>query len=234
LKEQGQTRRTASPRRRPALAPIAPYCKDCQAFAHFLGRAGVLDPAGGTDIFQMPPGRLKLTAGTDAMQCLRLSSKVLRWYTECCHTPIANTAARPGFPVAGVIHSFMDHGAGNRSQDDAALPHLRTLRRRASPAQRAWPAIARRSRPPRDTDARLVDARARLAVAVLRRADEGSARRASRAHAKRARRRLSLIAQTCLGCSGGFSTSFPLFQGLGERQGKLHFELCPRFLSFYV
>ena len=34
------------------------YCKDCQAFAHFLERADVLDPAGGTDIFQMPPGRV--------------------------------------------------------------------------------------------------------------------------------------------------------------------------------
>src|SRR6266446_4605702 len=43
------------------------YCKDCQAFARFLERTDVLDPAGGTDIFQMPPGRVKLTAGTDAM-----------------------------------------------------------------------------------------------------------------------------------------------------------------------
>ena len=74
------------------------YCKDCQAFAHFLDRADVLDPAGGTDIFHMPPGRVKLTAGTDALRCLRLSNKVLRWYTECCRTPIANTPAGPGFP----------------------------------------------------------------------------------------------------------------------------------------
>src|ERR1700692_3578838 len=58
------------------------YCKDCQAFARFLERADVLDPAGGTDIFHMPPGRVKLTAGTDALRCLPLSNKVLRWYTE--------------------------------------------------------------------------------------------------------------------------------------------------------
>jgi hypothetical protein len=37
--------------------------RDCQAFARFLERADGLDPAGGTDIFQMPPGRAKLTAG---------------------------------------------------------------------------------------------------------------------------------------------------------------------------
>jgi hypothetical protein len=46
-------------------------CKDCQAFARSLGRADVLDPAGGTDIFQMPPARLMLTAGMEALRCLR-------------------------------------------------------------------------------------------------------------------------------------------------------------------
>ena len=54
------------------------YCKDCQAFAHFLERLEVLDPAGGTDIFQMSPARVKLTAGTDAVRCLRLSEKGVR------------------------------------------------------------------------------------------------------------------------------------------------------------
>jgi Family of unknown function (DUF6151) len=100
------------------------YCKDCQAFARFLERADVLDRAGGTDIFQMPPGRVKLTAGTDAMRCLRLSNKVLRWYTDCCRTPIANTAAGPRFPVIGMVHSFMDHEADCRSRDEVLGPPL--------------------------------------------------------------------------------------------------------------
>jgi len=98
------------------------YCQDCQAFARFLGRADVLDPAGGTDIFQMPPGRLKLTAGTDAMRCLCVSSKVLRWYADCCRTPIANTAAAPRFPVIGMVHSFMDHEGDGCSRDEALGP----------------------------------------------------------------------------------------------------------------
>jgi hypothetical protein len=100
------------------------YCKDCQAFAHFLERADVLDPAGGTDIFQMPPGRVKLAAGTDAMRCLRLSNKVLRWYTDCCRTPIANTAAEPRFPVAALIRPVMDHAADGRSRDEVLGPPL--------------------------------------------------------------------------------------------------------------
>src|SRR5215831_1708709 len=101
------------------------YCKDCQAYARFLERPDVLDAAGGTDIFQMPPGRVKLTAGTDAVRCLRLSEKgVLRWYTVCCRTPICNTAASPRFPVFAVVHSFMVHGADGRSQDDVLGPPL--------------------------------------------------------------------------------------------------------------
>ncbi|MGO9839245.1 MAG: DUF6151 family protein [Polyangiaceae bacterium] len=100
------------------------YCKDCQAFARFLERADMLDPAGGTDIFQMPPGRVKINAGTHTMRCLRLSSRVLRWYTDCCRTPIANTAAGPSFPVVGMVHSFMDHQADKRSRDAVLGPPL--------------------------------------------------------------------------------------------------------------
>jgi hypothetical protein len=98
------------------------YCKDCQAFARFLDRADVLDLAGGTDIFHMPPGRVKFTAGTDAMRCLRISNQVLRWYTECCRTPIANTPAGPDFPVVGMVHSFMEHEADGRSRDEVLGP----------------------------------------------------------------------------------------------------------------
>ena len=42
------------------------YCEDCQAFARFLEQPDILDTAGGTDIFQLPPGRVTFTAGTDA------------------------------------------------------------------------------------------------------------------------------------------------------------------------
>jgi uncharacterized protein DUF6151 len=149
------------------------YCKDCQAFARFLERADVLDAAGGTDIFQMPPGRVNLTAGMDAVRCLRLSNRgVYRWYTDCCRTPIGNIAG-PRVPLIGVIHCFMDHQADGHSRDPVArpapLPNLRTLRRRATPADGARAAVVRAIRPPRIEDVRLVDARARSADSVLRR-----------------------------------------------------------------
>lgn len=93
------------------------YCRDCQLFARLLERPDVLDAAGGTDIFQMPTGRVKLVAGADAVRCLQLSGRVFRWYADCCKTPIGNTAG-PRFPVVGLIHSFMSHGADGCSGDE--------------------------------------------------------------------------------------------------------------------
>src|SRR5260370_35018277 len=65
----------------------------------------------------MPTGRVKLTAGPDAVRCLNFSTKVFRWYTDCCRTPIGNTAG-PRFPVVGLIHSFMSRDADGRSRDE--------------------------------------------------------------------------------------------------------------------
>lgn len=107
------------------------YWQDCQAFARFLERPDVLDNAGGTDIFHMPAGRVKLTAGKDALRCLHFSRRVFRWYTDCCQTPIANTAG-PRFPVVGLIHSFTNHDADGRSRDEVlGAPLCRIFERSA-------------------------------------------------------------------------------------------------------
>jgi Family of unknown function (DUF6151) len=107
------------------------YCQDCQAFARFLDRRDVLGAAGGTDIFHMPAGRVKLTAGIDAVRCLHFSSKVFRWYTDCCRAPIANTAG-PRCPVVGLIHSFMNHDADGRTRDEVlGAPLCRIFERSA-------------------------------------------------------------------------------------------------------
>src|SRR5262249_20710118 len=106
-----------------APADVRLDCQDCQAFARFLERPDVLDAAAGTDIFPMPTGRVKLTAGTDAVRCLCFSSKVFRWYTDYCRTPIGNTAG-PRFPLVGLIHSFISHEADGRSRDEVLCPPL--------------------------------------------------------------------------------------------------------------
>jgi len=93
-------------------------------FARFLERPDILDAGGGTDIFQLPPGQVTFTAGLDALRCVRLSGKVLRWFADCCRTPIANTAADPRFPVVALIHSIMDCAADEPSRDALLGPPL--------------------------------------------------------------------------------------------------------------
>jgi hypothetical protein len=117
------------------------YCQDCQAFAGFLQRPDVLDAAGGTDIFQMPAGRVKIAGGADALRCLRLraNTSVLRWYADCCRTPIANTAATPRFPIVALIHSFMAENVTNdpatgRSRDGPLGPPLCRIYERSATA----------------------------------------------------------------------------------------------------
>lgn len=81
------------------------YCADCQIYAHFLGRAGeLLDEHGGSDIFQMVPVDLSIDAGIDQLACVRLTPKgVLRWYSLCCKTPIANSLPTGKVPFAGLL-----------------------------------------------------------------------------------------------------------------------------------
>ncbi|MEM7501601.1 MAG: DUF6151 family protein [Pseudomonadota bacterium] len=103
---------------------IVCYCDDCQAFQHFLGQAdAVLDAHGGTRIFQMSPGKVEFTEGSDQLACMRLGPKgVVRWYAACCNTPIGNTLATPALPFVGLICACMDLGAGEASFEQALGP----------------------------------------------------------------------------------------------------------------
>jgi Family of unknown function (DUF6151) len=87
------------------------YCRDCQAFAHFLGRAGdILDSQGGTDVIQTLPARVIFTVGKEALACMRLSKNgLMRWYTTCCKTPIGNTLPSFRFSFVGLIHNCLEN-----------------------------------------------------------------------------------------------------------------------------
>jgi hypothetical protein len=86
------------------------YCDDCQAFAHQLGRADLLNAQGGTDIVQVAPASLKFTQGQDHIVGLRLTPKGLyRWHTSCCKTPVGNTLG-PAIPFVGIVAQAFDNG----------------------------------------------------------------------------------------------------------------------------
>lgn len=85
------------------------YCKDCQAFARWLGREGdVLDAQAGTDIVATMPSHVRFDGGLEALACMSLSAKGLfRWYASCCRTPIGNTPRDPRIHYVGLIRSAL-------------------------------------------------------------------------------------------------------------------------------
>jgi hypothetical protein len=90
----------ASPR---SVNRVICYCDDCQAFAHQLGRADLLDLYGGSDIIQVAPAAVVFTQGQQHIVGLRLSPKgIYRWHTRCCNTPIGNTVS-PALPFVGIV-----------------------------------------------------------------------------------------------------------------------------------
>jgi hypothetical protein len=99
------------------------YCDDCQSFAHFLGRADtILDARGGTPIFQISAGRVELTHGSEHLASMRLTEKgLLRWYAECCRTPIANSFSAK-LPAVGLIEPCLEPAMSRDSLDDVLGP----------------------------------------------------------------------------------------------------------------
>ena len=96
------------------------YCRDCQAFARFLGNPEqILNDYAGTDIVATSPRFLRIARGKEQLRCMSLSEKgLLRWYTACCRTPIGNTPRDPKLPYVGLLHSCL---AGSPKELDSAF-----------------------------------------------------------------------------------------------------------------
>ncbi|KQW42216.1 hypothetical protein ASD88_21890 [Pelomonas sp. Root662] len=107
------------------------YCRDCQAFARYLGEpARALNAQGGTAIVATLPAHIHLTRGAERLACMRLSDKgMLRWYASCCRTPIGNTPPDPGFPFVGLVEACLP---GAPKELDEALGPTRVALNTAS------------------------------------------------------------------------------------------------------
>jgi hypothetical protein len=100
------------------------YCDDCQAFAHHLGRADLLDARGGTDIVQVAPRTVSFDKGVEHIVGLRLSPKGLhRWYASCCKTPLGNTMT-PALPFVGIVAAVL-RGAAQEQQREQLFGKVR-------------------------------------------------------------------------------------------------------------
>lgn len=115
------------------------YCTDCQAFGRFFGPAAqVLDSQGGMEIVQVCQSRLRFDRGLEHLASIRLTDKgMIRWYAQCCHTPIGNTMPDPKMSFIGLIHTSMDVSALDRDFGSSiALLNTSTALGEPKPQQR--------------------------------------------------------------------------------------------------
>lgn len=86
-------------------------CDDCQTYAHFLGSPDtLLDSNGGTEVYQTSPSQIRFEEGIAQIRAMRQGPKgLMRWYTDCCRTPFANTMANPKAPFAGIVSNMYLH-----------------------------------------------------------------------------------------------------------------------------
>jgi hypothetical protein len=89
------------------------YCRDCQAYAHFLGKpADILDEMGGTDVVATLAKYLTFTHGLESLACMSLTENgLLRWYASCCNTPIGNTRRDFKVSFVGLVHTCLEDPA---------------------------------------------------------------------------------------------------------------------------
>ncbi len=79
------------------------YCRDCRAFARYLGVDDRMEPGGGVDLFITRPGRIHVTRGLENMALMKLSPNGReRWYTSCCKSPVTSHLAGWA-PMAGLL-----------------------------------------------------------------------------------------------------------------------------------
>jgi hypothetical protein len=107
------------------------YCRDCQAFARFLGQPErILNEQAGTDVVATSPRFLRITRGQEQVRCMSLSQNgLLRWYTACCRTPIGNTPRNPKLSYIGLVHNCL---AGSPAELDQAFGPARVAVNTAS------------------------------------------------------------------------------------------------------
>ena len=81
------------------------HCTDCQQFAYRFGAEDrILDANSGTLLYQSGCAAVQVAQGSDKLACIHLTDKpTLRWYADCCDTPMFNTYKNARFPYMSTL-----------------------------------------------------------------------------------------------------------------------------------
>jgi|TARA_R100000049_G_C1949772_1_gene96769 hypothetical protein len=88
------------------------HCTDCQAFANrFDSALRIMDGNAGTPLYQSRCARMRIEHGLGELRCLHLTDKpTLRWYAQCCGTPMFNTFRNGKIPYVTTLTGNCDAG----------------------------------------------------------------------------------------------------------------------------
>lgn len=76
-----------------------------------------MDGNGGTDVLPMAPSGIAITSGHDRLACMSLGPNgLLRWYSACCRTPLANTSRNARTPYVGLCTACLAGDEASLSQ----------------------------------------------------------------------------------------------------------------------
>ncbi|MFQ1702877.1 DUF6151 family protein [Loktanella agnita] len=93
------------------------YCNSCRGFVTRLGKSDILDECGGCDLYQVAPEAAQFVKGADKVVWTKMSDKgPARWFTTCCHTPLANTLPTRAIPFLTLQAAYLS--------DKEALPPI--------------------------------------------------------------------------------------------------------------
>ena len=119
------------------------YCKDCQAFAYYLqANDRVLNVQGGTHLVQLSPHRVVFTTGQEHLAAIRLRSDgLLRWYTQCCNSPVGNTLASSSIAFIGLVDNILTPAAIPKDfPGKMAVVHTDSAQGSLKPKSKGFPA----------------------------------------------------------------------------------------------
>jgi len=84
------------------------YCNSCRDFATRLGAGDILDEFGGSDLYQVAPEAAQFVKGADKIAWTKMTDKgPARWFTKCCHTPLANTLTTRSIPFLTLQTAYL-------------------------------------------------------------------------------------------------------------------------------
>ncbi|WP_146027096.1 DUF6151 family protein [Bowmanella denitrificans] len=85
-------------------------CSDCRAFAKYCDESILID-GGGIHLIEIPQNRFNILKGKNRVRALRFSDGgLIRWFCDCCYTPIGNTRDNSIFSMLSLINFFPETG----------------------------------------------------------------------------------------------------------------------------